>query len=720
MRQVLQNLRSGETEIVEVPAPVAAPGKVVIGTRVTLVSAGTERMLVEFGRAGLISKARQQPDRVKQVFNKMQTDGVLHTLDAVRSKLDKPLPLGYCNAGIVLSVGQGVTAFKPGDRVASNGGHAEVVAIGQNLVARIPDEVDDEAAAFTVLGAIALQGIRLAAPTLGESIAVVGLGLIGLITVQLLCAQGCRVLGIDLDPAKVALAKQFGAVGVCPSNGEDPVARAESFSRGHGMDGVLLTASTSSNEPVRQAAQMCRKRGRIVLVGVTGLELLRADFYLKELSFQVSCSYGPGRYDAAYEEKGQDYPIGFVRWTEQRNFEAVLDMMASGKINVVPLLTHRFTFDEAPAAYKLLVSKTPHLGILLHYPERPESRQTMITIPRQAGSETRLGTDKAQDRAVQVSVIGSGNYASRVLIPAFAKAGARFGMVSSSGATSASQLGRKFGFAQVTTDVTQVLTDGSTGAVVIATRHDSHADLVCQVLDAGKSVYVEKPLALNVDELAKIEAAYNKQISSGRTPTVAVGFNRRFAPHTQQMRKLLDTMSQPKSIVVTVNAGAIPAEHWTQDRQIGGGRIIGEACHFIDLIRALVGQPITGMSATALPRPDLVPVDTATFTLHFADGSIGTVHYFANGHQAYPKERVEVFCGGRILQLDNFRRLNGFGWPGFSKSRLWQQDKGQVACAAAFIDAIKRGVQTVPLGEALEISRTSIEVANALALGNQA
>ncbi|WP_244468804.1 bi-domain-containing oxidoreductase [Devosia limi] len=685
----------------------------IIATRTTLVSAGTERMLVEFGKAGLISKARQQPERVGQVLSKMRTDGVLPTIDAVRSKLDQPLPLGYCNVGVVMETGKGVTGFQKGDRVASNGGHAEVVGVGRNLVASIPDNVSDEAAAFTVVGAIALHGIRLANPTLGETVAVVGLGLVGLLAVQLLHAQGCRVIGIDLDPAKVALAERFGATGVCPSRGEDVLARADTFSRGRGIDAVIITASTSSNEPVQQAAKMSRKRGRIVLVGVTGLELSRADFYEKELSFQVSCSYGPGRYDLNYEEKGQDYPIGFVRWTEQRNFEAVLDMMAAGKIDVAPLITHRFPFAAAPDAYGILVSKTPHLAILLEYELRAEAGETLVMLAHPSGASTPAGSIGEP----RVSFVGAGNYASRVLVPAFVKAGASLQMISSSGGTSASQIGRKYGFKSATTELDRVFSDTESNAVAIATRHDSHAELVCRALTAGKAVFVEKPLALTLDELDRVQEVHDSLEAEGKRPVVCVGFNRRFAPQIETMRTLLGTSDQPKSVIVTVNAGPIPPQHWTQDPLAGGGRIIGEACHFVDLIRSLVGAPIKGSIAASIPRNDGVPPDTATFTLHLADGSIGTVHYFANGSQTFPKERVEVFCGGKILQLDNFRRLVGFGWRGFSRSTLWRQDKGQVQCASAFVKAVKDRQAPVPFAELAEISRVSIEVANALATG---
>lgn len=708
MRQILQSLQTGETEVAEVPRPAVQPGSVLIATRRSLVSAGTERMLVEFGRGGLLSKVRQQPERVRMVLDKVRSEGLLSTYEAVRSKLDQPLALGYCNAGIVQVVGEGVPEYAVGDRVVSNGPHAEVVNVPRNLCARIPDEVTDDTAAFTVLASIALQGIRLAAPTLGETVVVTGLGLIGLLAVQLLRAQGCRVLGIDPDPEKIALAKEFGAEAVDLSSGEDPLARALSFSRGRGVDAVLITASTKSSEPVHQAAQMCRKRGRIVLVGVTGLELSRADFYEKELTFQVSCSYGPGRYDPLYEAKGQDYPLGFVRWTEQRNFEAVLDMMAAGRLDVAPLISHRFPIEEAEKAYELLVSGTNSTGIMLDYADAAPSTAQSVQLedPRSVAR-----SPEGSAAMPVVSFIGAGNYASRVLVPAFAKSGARLGTLVSAGGMTSLHYGRKFNFAKAATDVDSVLNDPQTNAVVIATRHDSHADLVCRTLDAGKAVFVEKPLALTHGQLEAIQGAYDRQPEK---PIVMVGFNRRFAPHVRRMQQLLRPLDQPKSIIVTINTGAIGADHWTQDRSVGGGRVVGEACHFVDLLRALVGHPIASFKANALVRGDRVPPDTTTFTLEFADGSLGTVHYFANGHPAFPKERVEVFCGGRILALDNFRRLQAFGWPGVRAQKFWRQDKGQADAAAAFVRAVQAGMPPVPFAELMEISRTTVDIAAAL------
>jgi len=707
MKQILQSLKTGATEVAEVPCPTARRGQLLIRTSRTLVSVGTERMLVEFGKAGWIEKARQQPDKVRMVLDKIKTDGLMPTLEAVFNKLDQPLPLGYCNVGSVMQAGGGVSGFEVGDRVVSNGKHAEAVSVPINLCAKVPPQVSDEEAAFTVLGAIALQGIRLVQPTLGETVVVTGLGLIGLVTVQLLRAHGCRVLGLDFDPAKLELAKQFGAEVVNLGAGADPVAAAQAFSRGRGVDAVIVTASTKSNEPMHQAALMCRKRGRIVLVGVTGLELSRADFFEKELTFQVSCSYGPGRYDPSYEEKGNDYPVGFVRWTEQRNFEAVLDMMADGRLNVKPLISHRFSVTEAEQAYELVGGSAPSLGILLEYPtaaEKPEAtlRQSTVKLPAVPGAP--------MTGAASIAFVGSGNYATAVLIPAFKDAGARLKVVASSGGVTGVHAGRKFGFESTTTDTDGVFTDPDVQAIVLSTRHDTHADMACKALRAGKHVFVEKPLALKHEELGQIEQAIAEGTRNGRAPMVMVGFNRRFATQVQKVKSLLKGVTGPKSFIMTVNAGAIPAEHWTQDREVGGGRIVGEACHFIDLLRFLAGSAITGHRVSVM---DTKTRDTVSIELSFADGSIGTVHYFANGCKAFPKERLEVFAAGRVLQLDNFRKLTGFAWPGFTKMNLWKQDKGQKACASAFVQAVASGgASPIPFEELLEVPRVTIDAAD--------
>lgn len=708
MKQILQNMSTGTTSVVESPAPQVSTNSLIVQTATTLISSGTERMLVDFGRSSYIDKARQQPEKVKVVLEKIQTDGLMTTIEAVQSKLAQPLPLGYCNVGVVAEIGAGVEGFKVGDRVVSNGPHADVVKVPKNLCARIPDAVDDESAAFVVLASIGLQGIRLAQPTLGEAFVVTGVGLIGLLTVQLLRAHGCRVLAIDFDEAKLTLARQYGAATCNPGRGEDPVAAGMAFSRRQGVDGVIITASTKSTDPVTQAARMSRKRGRIILVGVTGLELNRADFYEKELSFQVSCSYGPGRYDPNYEEKGQDYPLGFVRWTEQRNFEAVLDMLASGQLNVKPLITHRFAFEDAPKAYEALTEDKSGLGILMQYTS-PVAERTVRSVT--------LAPDARFDSQRPVlGCVGAGNYAARMLIPAFKAAGAQFHTIVTAGGINGVIHGEKAGFAEASTDMTAMLANATINTLAIVTRHDTHSRFVIQALKAGKNVFVEKPLAIRHDELADVQAAYAEVHLAGHRPQLMVGFNRRFSPQVQKMKALLQAVKEPKSFIMTMNAGAIPANHWTQDNAVGGGRIIGEACHFIDLMRFLAGSPIVSTQARRMGDTPGVQIteDKASITIGFKDGSFGTILYLANGAASFPKERIEVFAAGRVLQLDNFRKLKGYGWPGFNKLNLWKQDKGQNACAAAFLQAVQKGVPAIPLEEIFEVARVTIDVAEQL------
>ncbi|RUO37300.1 dehydrogenase [Aliidiomarina shirensis] len=703
MKQILQDMAKGATEIVDAPAPSATRGAVLIDTKITLISAGTERSLVDFGKASMLDKARQQPEKVKMVLDKVKTDGLMTTVDAVKSKLAQPLPLGYCNVGIVSEVGSAASGFKIGERVVSNGPHADIVRVAKNLCAKIPDNVSDEEAVFTVVASIGLQGIRLAAPTLGESIVVTGVGLIGLLTVQLLKAHGCRVLAIDFDDGKLELAKQFGAEICNPGRGEDPIEAGLAFSRGKGIDAVIITASTSSSDPVTQAARMSRKRGRIVLVGVTGLELNRADFYEKELSFQVSCSYGPGRYDPSYEEAGHDYPLGFVRWTEQRNFEAILDMMSSGQLDVKPLITHRFEFEDAAGAYDVLSHDKAALGILLNYSHDVSTRKiTKVTL------NTNVSCLPSEPI---VGFIGAGNYASRMLIPAFKKANAQLYSIATSGGVNGVIHGKKAGFKETTTDTNELIASDVVNTIAIVTRHNSHARFVQQSLESGKHTFVEKPLAINSQELSELEDAYQALTDK---PMLMVGFNRRFAPQIQKMKTLLDSVKQPKTLILTMNAGSIPDNHWTQNELVGGGRIIGEACHFIDLARFLTGSPIVSVQAQSMGKTESSETteDKATITIRFADGSLATIHYFANGANSFPKERVEVFASGRVLQLNNFRKLQGFGWPNFKKMNLWRQDKGQSACVSAFLEAIKSGTPSpISVEELFEVARATIEAA---------
>ena len=704
MKQILQSLKTGKTEISEVPLPAVHDREVLVQTHNSLVSAGTERMLVEFGKAGWIEKAKQQPDKVKMVLDKIKSDGLAPTIESVFAKLEQPLPLGYCNAGKIMQVGKGVLGFQKGDRVVSNGQHAEFVSVPQILCAKIPDSVSDEEASFAVLGSIALQGIRLAKPTLGESVVVMGAGLIGLMTIQLLRAQGCRVMAVDFDKSRLQLASEFGAEIMDLSSGGDVVDVVHGFSRGYGADAVLITVSSKSNDPVSHAAKMSRKRGRIILIGVTGLGLSRADFYEKELTFQVSCSYGPGRYDPGYEEKGNDYPIGFVRWTEQRNFQAVLDMMAEKKLNVRPLISHRYSISEAEKAYDLILSSNPSLGILLEYEIQEFNKEDNLIHLKKPKS---LG-----EGDIGLSFIGSGSFATKVLIPAFQKTGVSLLSIASKNGVSGSIYGKKFGFQQTTTDVEKLLQDEKSKVVVIASKHDSHAKYVKMALSARKHVFVEKPLCLTHDELRDLEEFYETLSGDDNKPSLMVGYNRRFSPQIKKIKELLSYYNEPKSFILTVNAGQIPTGHWLHDEEIGGGRILGEGCHFIDLLRFLSGSAIKGFTKSSMNSEN---GDTTSIQLSFRDGSIGSMHYFANGSKEFPKERMEVFCSGKILQLDNFRKLRGFSWPGFRSMNLRKQDKGHHACVHSFIESLREGKPSpISIKEIFEVTRVSIDLQNNL------
>lgn len=707
MKQIFQDLSNGDTYVEDVPRPRAGPGSVLVRSHCSLISIGTERMLLDFGRGSLVDKARQQPEKVRMVLDKIATDGLVPTYEAVRAKLNQPIPMGYSNVGVVEEVGSGVNEFSVGDRVVSNGHHAGYVSVPRNLCARIPDNVEDQHAAFTVVAAIALQGIRLAAPTLGETFVVTGLGLIGLLAVQILRSNGCRVIGIDFDEAKLERARKFGAVTVSLSAGQDPVAVAEQVTAGRGVDGVIITASSKSNDIVKQAATMCRKRGRIILVGVVGLELNRADFYEKELTFQVSCSYGPGRYDPDYETRGHDYPYGFVRWTEQRNFEAILGLLSAGQLSVDEFVDRRFPIEEADKAYDFIAENRDALGVVIDYGASAD-----IEAHGDGEGFVQLHPPAARNAAPAcIGLIGAGNYAGRVLVPAFQAAGAELHTVVSASGATGTHVGRKYGFQRSATDSSAVFSEPDISAVVIATPHNTHCDLVIDALEAGKHVFVEKPLCITEEQLQRIQEAVAESPS-----IVMVGFNRRFAPLIQKLKSLLEPVNDRKAFVMTVNAGAIPAEHWTQQRDVGGGRIVGEGCHFIDLLRFLAGAPVARQSVAVMrsAAQQSVPADTVSIQLEFEDGSLGIVHYLANGHASFPKERLEVFAGGRIAQVDNFRRLKAWGWPGFSGMRLWRQDKGQMQCAAAFVESVRTGSPApIDFDEILEVSRLSIAAQDA-------
>ena len=693
MKQIVQNLKTGKTVLKEVPAPQMKPGHVLIKTKYSLVSLGTERTLVEFGKANLLQKARSQPEKVKQVLDKIKTDGIMPTLETVFKRLDEPLPLGYCNVGKVVEVGGGRSrGFRVGDRVASNGPHAEIVCVPVNLCAKVPDGVSDEDAAFTVLGAIGLHGIRLANPTLGEKFVVFGAGLIGLLTVQLLRASGCEVLAVDLNEQRLALARSYGAE-ICDFGNADAVSMANGWTEGSGVDGVLITASAKTDDIVHQAAEMCRKRGRITLVGVVGLNLRRSDFYDKELTFQVSCSYGPGRYDDSYEQKGQDYPIGYVRWTEQRNLEAVLGMMASGRLDVSSQITDRLPFLDAEKAYEKISDDPSALGVILEYPEAVEH---ICTVP------IRKTESKPASKCV-VAMIGAGNFSKMTMGPALAKTAATLKYVSArTDCAAASHIAEKYVFENATTDLEGIWEDQDVNTVFIVTGHNSHAALVCRALEAGKHVFVEKPLCLNVEELKEIvevqSAICNPQSAMS---VLMVGFNRRFSSHVEKIRELLQNRGEPLAMSFMVNAGIIPPDVWVHDPEKGGGRIIGEACHFIDLLSYICGAKIVSVASAQMGKGVAVKEDKMSMVLSFEDGSVGTVNYFGNGSKSYPKEVLEVFSEGRILRLNNFRTLECYGFKGFKKFKTRKMNKGHQAQVDAFVERVVNGGEPLILMDQL-------------------
>lgn len=702
MLQIVQDLKKGDTILEEVPAPLVRSGMVLIRTHASLVSLGTEKMLVEFGKGNLISKARQQPEKVKQVLDKIKTEGLLPTLEAVFNKLDEPLPLGYCNAGEVIAVGEGVSEFMVGDRVASNGPHAEIVCVPKNLVAKIPDEVTYEEASFTVIGSIGLQGIRLANPTIGETFVVIGLGLIGLITAELLLANGCEVIGFDFDNQKIELAKTKG-IKAFNSSTTDVVKTVSAFTNGIGADAVLITASTKSNEVISQAAQMSRKRGRIVLIGVIGLDIQRADFFKKELSFQVSCSYGPGRYDDDYEQNGIDYPIGYVRWTEKRNFETILQAIAKKQIGINDLITERVPLSDYMRIYGN-IGKGSIASILL-YSNDDKKDETLISIKPYNGIPA-TGV---------LGIIGAGNFTKMTVMPVLKKIGAHCKYIASAGGLTANSLAKKYGFEYSTTDYKKIIADTSVDLVMITTRHNLHASMVVECLNAGKHVFVEKPLALNNQELEKVETAYHQ---CSKPVTVNVGFNRRFSPFVQKAKILLGSDTSNLNMIATMNAGFIPSDVWVQDMKTGGGRIIGEACHFIDLMIFLSGSRVKSIVMNGLGNAPSDNTDNAIITLRFENGAQGVINYFSNGSKEYSKERIELYSQGRTLIIDNFRKMTGFGFRGFS-SMSSTIDKGHKAQFQLLINQIKNGGNPIiPFEEIINTTRASFAAIKSLKEGS--
>ena len=717
MQQIIQDLKDGKTILEDVPVPQIKSGHILVKTLRTLVSVGTERMLVDFGKANFIDKARQQPDKVMQVLDKVKTDGIRPTYESVMNKLGQPLPLGYCNVGDVIAVGKGVTEFRIGDRVASNGPHAEYVLVPVNLAAKVPDGVSDEEAAFTVIGSIALQGIRLLNPLFGETVVVIGLGLIGLITAELLQANGCRVIAFDMDVEKVRLAQEKGVTAINIGSGSDPVAVVQELTSQIGCDGVIITASNSSDEIMHQAAEMSRKRGRIILVGVVGLKLRRDDLYKKELSFQVSCSYGPGRYDEAYEQRGQDYPLAYVRWTEKRNFEAVLQAIAKGQLDVKSLITERVKLADYLQIYGDM-RKSGSIASILEY-DTHKAPDSVVTFPN-----AKVSAGKGV-----LGIIGAGNFTASTILPQLAKTPAKLQAIASSGGLSATTLARKFSITKATTDYQTILNDKDIDTVLITTRHNNHASLVIESLKANKHVFVEKPLALNPEELDEIITLYSSlstqhsELSFSALSTqnsalfVMVGFNRRFAPLALKMKELLGDGQTPVNIVATMNAGFIPADFWVHDPEVGGGRIIGEACHFIDLCSYLAGSRVTAVCMNAMgTNPDEM-TDNATIILKYENGSNAVINYFSNGSKAYAKERIEVFSQQRVLVMDNWRKLSGYGFKNF-KAMSSAQDKGHANQFKLLVEKIQKGGEPlIPFRELVNTTRASFGAIDSLQKG---
>lgn len=721
MKQLLQNIRSGATEVEDVPVPSPKPGTALVQTGASLVSAGTERMVVEFAEKSLLGKARSRPDLVRQVIDKARREGLLSTIGAVFNRLEQPMPLGYSSAGTIVTLGEGLQGFQVGQRVACAGGgyavHAEYNVVPQNLLSALPDGVDFESAAFTTLGAIAMHGYRLAETQIGERVAVIGLGLLGLLAAGIARAAGCMVLGIDLDPGRVALAHQMGIKGVLRDQAEET---AGALTRRKGMDAVLICADTPSADPVELAGAIARDRGKVVAVGSVGLKLPRKVYYEKELSFINSRSYGPGRYDPTYEQEGQDYPIGYVRWTEGRNMEAFVELLASSRLDVKPLITHRFPIERAPEAYELITGKAkePFLGVILTYPGASESSISLSSAPASRIIQYEV-REAGQVSSVKLGVLGAGNFASAVMLPVLKKmAGIEMLGVASASGVSAAQAARRFGFRYATSQDSDVLSDTSINTVAILTRHHLHASQVISALDAGKNVFCEKPLALTREELEDIAATLVRinEKQDEVVPLLMVGFNRRFSPMAEKLQAFLADRHEPLVAHYRVNAGYIPSTHWVQDPAQGGGRIIGEGCHFVDFLTYLVGAPPVSVVGQAMSDNGHYQGDNVVLTFTFADGSVGTLTYLANGDKAFPKERVEVFAEGRVAVLDDFRALEMVrdGKRDSYRSRL-RQDKGHAGEWQAFIAAISAGgPPPIPYDHIIGVTQATFAAVEAL------
>ncbi len=712
MKQLLQHIKNGQTVIEEIPVPTPREGQALVKVSASLVSAGTERMVVEFAEKSYLGKARSRPDLVKQTLDKAKREGIMPTVQAVFNRLDQPMALGYSSAGTIVALGKNMQGFKVGQRVACAGGgyasHAEYNVVPRNLLTPLPKNVDFESAAFTTLGAIALHGFRLAEPQLGENVAVIGLGLLGLMTIQFAAAAGCNVLGIDLDPKRIQLAEGLGLKAVTRPRAESA---SQAFTANRGFDSVIICADTSSNDPVELAGVIARDRTKVVATGAVGLNFPRKIYYEKEISFINSRSYGPGRYDSNYEENGNDYPIGYIRWTEGRNFQAVVEMMASRKLKVESLISHRFPIEEGVKAYEVITGKRkePFLGVLLTYGEEVGKLESLKVV--------RFNVPTFKPATCKLGVLGAGLYANATLLPVL-KNNKDFELVgiASSGGLHAQHSGKKFGFQYAAASDDEIINDPNINTVAILTRHDSHADLVVKALKAGKHVFVEKPLAINSNQLA----AVRKQLLKTDNCLLLTGFNRRFSPLARKLKSLVVNRQSSMYLHYRVNAGYIPLNHWTQDPALGGGRIIGEACHFIDLITFLVGAAPVSVTAHALPNAGKYREDNVSMTFTFPDGSIGVVDYLANGDKSVPKERLETFCEGMIATLDDYVSLTTVK-DGKKTVQSGAQDKGWKAEMTAFAESIRSGGEApIPYDQLIGVTKSTFAAVESIQSGSKA
>ena len=712
MKQVSQNLRNGLINIEEVPIPGLKDNFILVQNNFSIISAGTEKSKIDTGKKNLLQKAKSRPDLVKKVFEKIKSEGLMKAIKTVNTRLDTPSPLGYSSAGTVVAVGGLVKGIQPGDKVACAGAgyanHAEFISVPNNLVSKIPSNVSEEEAAFTTLGSIAIQGVRLANPLLGETFLVIGLGLIGQLTVQLLKANGCNVIGTDLDKSLVKLAEDFGATGI--NSNESVKDISQTLTNGHGVDGVIVCAGTSDNSVIEMCGEVTRQKGRVVVVGAVRMDIPRENFFKKEINIVISRSYGPGRYDPSYEEKGNDYPLSYVRFTEQRNMETFLSLLSQKKLDLKNLITHRFTLDEAATAYQLIEGKKtePYLGILLSYNSK--------TFDKNSSDLIKINPTKIDNDKIKISFYGAGNYATATLIPLMKDSGkvSFNGLVTATG-MSAQSVAKKFDFSYCASDYKEILNDKN-DVVAITTRHDTHSKAICNALAANKNVYVEKPLALSVSELEDIHKAYTDNAKS----QIMVGFNRRFAPSTNEIIQHFESVKSPLVINIRVNAGFIPADHWTQDAQEGGGRMIGEGCHFIDLASAITKSNVKTIYAVGSSKEEKSALlnDNLCLSLTFENGSIANITYTADGSKAMSKEHIEVFGGGRSAQIKDFKEILLFdGDKKVKDKKLGSQDKGQKSMIDSWLKGIQNGEPCIDYNSLMQTSLATILSIESLSIG---